>query len=148
MVDGEDSDTSESDSESNTLSRKETSSVSVETSARQSQNSSNSIYIAKKRKFYADSAVGLQKFEAQTVEKFAATLSRLMDALLRYLQRSRKRLDAKEVIDELNEITDLGREEKYKALNWLIKNEDDFFVVKNLRSDEKKGYILALCQAN
>ena len=148
MVDGEDSDTSESDSASNTLSRKETSSVSVETSARQSQNSSNSIYIAKKRKLSADSAVGFQKFEAQTVEKFTSALCRLMDALLRYLQRSRKRLEAKQVIDELNKITDLGRKEKYKALNWLIKNEDDFFVVKNLRSDEKKGYILALCQAN
>ena len=57
-------------------------------------------------------------------------------------------MDAKGVIDKLNEITDLGRKEKYKALNWLIKNEDDFFVVKNLRSEEKKGYILALCQAN
>ncbi|KAJ7947319.1 Myb/SANT-like DNA-binding domain protein [Quillaja saponaria] len=98
---------------------------------------------AQKRKGQSTSSVELPHIKkVESKNELAFVVKEMSDSLQEFLRSSVKRLDVKEVIDELKGVPDLDRKQRLKAINWLIENETQFSVVKNLPIDEKKDYIL------
>ncbi|OMP07201.1 hypothetical protein COLO4_07541 [Corchorus olitorius] len=75
-------------------------------------------------------------------DELAIAMGKIANSFTEFIRTSEKKIDVKEVMDELNMISDFDRQQRLKALKWLTENETQFYVVKNLPLDEKKDYIM------
>ncbi|TQE13395.1 hypothetical protein C1H46_000962 [Malus baccata] len=74
----------------------------------------------------------------------ADSLAKMASSFQDYISTYTKKLDPKEVYDEVNPIPNLSEEEQIKACAWLIENDKQFLMLKTLPIEKKKNMVLLL----
>ncbi|OMO95060.1 hypothetical protein COLO4_16082 [Corchorus olitorius] len=67
-------------------------------------------------------------------DELAIAVGKIANSFTEFVRSSEKKIDVKEVMYELNMISDFDRQQRLKALKWLTENETQFSVAKNLPS--------------
>ena len=85
-----------------------------------------------------------QKRKVGEKDGIVSTMREIGGFLKDFLQSTKKKtVNVKEVIDEVNGIPGLNRQQIHKAINWLSENMVQFEVIRSLPHDQKKYYILS-----
>ncbi|XWS30315.1 hypothetical protein CRYUN_Cryun24cG0106400 [Craigia yunnanensis] len=92
----------------------------------------------KKSQSITSSTTPSKKKRIEDKDELAIAVGKIVESFIEYIRSSEKKIDVKEILNELNMLLDFDRQQRLKALKWLTENETQFSIVKSLPLDEKK----------